>query len=142
MRHANLLELDGAGNVALGLLLLVFPARVIDWLGVPASESAFYPSLFGAVLVGIGVALLYERLRSPASRAGLGIVGAAAINICFGVALAGWLLVGPLSLPLRGRILLWVLTLILVALGSMELIASGRRDSVQSDFSRADEPDR
>ncbi len=132
MRHATFLELDGAGNVALGLLLLVFPARVIDWLGVPASESAFYPSLFGSVLIGIGVALLYERFRSPESRAGLGIVGAAAINTCFGVVLAGWLLVGPLSLPLRGHILLWVLAVTLVALGSVELIAASRDASLKS----------
>ncbi len=138
MKHATLLELDGAGNVAIGLLLLVFPARVIDWLGVPASESSFYPSLFGSVLIGIGVALLYERFRSPESRAGLGIVGAAAINICFGVVLAGWLLVGHLSLPLHGHILLWVLALILVALGSMELFAAGRRASAQGDLLRAD----
>ena len=128
MRHATLLELDGAGNLVLALLLLIFPARVIDWLGIPASESAFYPSLLGSILIGIGFALLYERFRSPGSRSGLGIIGAAAINTCFGVVLAGWLLVGPLSLPLRGHILLWVLALILVALGSIELIAAGRRE--------------
>lgn len=123
MRHATLLELDGAANVALGLLLLAFPARVIAWLGVPSSETAFYPSVFGAVLVGIGLALLYERWRAPASPAGLGIVGASVINICFGLVLVGWLLVGPLAIPPRGRLVLWALALILVGLGSTELFA-------------------
>lgn len=61
MRHGTLLELDRAGNPALGLPLLVFPDRLVGWLGLPASERAFYPSLFGSVLVGIGLALLYER---------------------------------------------------------------------------------
>ena len=62
MRRSTLLVLDGIGNLILGLLLLLFPAPLIELLGMPLIESVFYPSLFGAVLLGIGVALVVERL--------------------------------------------------------------------------------
>jgi hypothetical protein len=41
------------------VLLLVFLRSVlVEFLGIPNAVSAFYPSIFGAVLLGIGTALL------------------------------------------------------------------------------------
>ena len=118
----KLLFLDGVGNVFLGLALLVAPMAVGAWLGLPAG-GAFYASLFGAVLVGIGIALLLERRDSRAAGTGLGLTGALVINLCFGLALAGWLIRGGLQLPLRGSLVLWTLVAILVGLSSLELLS-------------------
>jgi hypothetical protein len=124
-----LLTIDAVINIALGLLLLTFPAPVVAALGVPETESAFYPSILGAVLLGIGIALLLERF--PPRVRGLGLGGAICINLCGAVALAGWLLCGELSLPARGWIVLWSIVVLVGGIGVVELVSiskSGRRD--------------
>ena len=115
-----LLELDGLGNILLGLLLAFFPGSLARWLGLPEVETAFYPSLFGAVLVGVGVALLVERFRGGGRFVGLGLGGALIINVCFGVALAAWLVAGGLALPLGGSLVLWILAAVLIGFGAVE----------------------
>ena len=121
MRKALLL-LDGFGNVALGLLLLVAPTAVATWLGITVG-SVFYANLFGGVLVGIGIALLLERSQGTRATKGLGLTGALVINLCFGLVLAGWLLFGGLQLPMRGSLVLWFLVAILVGLSGLELLS-------------------
>ena len=61
MRRSTLLEIDGTGNLFLGAIFLVFPTSVSELLGLPGSESRFYPTVLGAILFGIGIALLLER---------------------------------------------------------------------------------
>ena len=121
MGRSELLLLDGIGNVALGAVLLVAPVRLASWLGIPEVTNGFFASLFGAVLIGIGVALLLER-RGKAGAA-LGLLGALVINACFGITLAGWLLVGGLQLPPRGALVLWALALILIGLSVVEFLS-------------------
>lgn len=116
----ELLLLDGIGNVFLGLLLLVAPTAMAGWLGLVAGDS-FYANLFGAVLIGIGIALLLERQGEPGLTRGLGLTGALVINLCFGLVLSGWLVFGGLQLPLRGILVLWTLVVILVGLSAVEL---------------------
>ena len=122
MRRNALLEIDGAGNLLLGGFFLLFPRPLVEFLGLPAAESTVYPSLFGALLVGIGVALLLQRFRGQ----GLGLAGAVSINLCFGAALLIWLAAGELSMPLRGHLLLWVLAVVLFAISAVELVALRR----------------
>ncbi len=117
----TLLELDGFGNILLGVLLAFFPAPVARFLGLPCVEHAFYPSLFGAVLVGIGGALLLQRFGRGEHLAGLGLGGALVVNLCFGIALAGWLVAADLALPFRGYLVLWALVAVLVGFGGIEL---------------------
>jgi hypothetical protein len=114
-------------NLALGGLLVVFPGPLVDYLGLPMPERAFYPSILGAVLVGIGIALLVARHDGRGSSRGLGLVGAVTINLCGGVVLAAWLLVGRLQLPVRGTVFLWLLVVLLVGLSVLELRAELRR---------------
>ena len=121
-RRDLLLAVDGTVNLALGAALVAFPRGLVRALGVPAVESAFYPSILGGVLLGIGVALFLERGRGRSGAAGLGLAGAVAINLCGGVVLGGWLLLGGLHLPLRGRVFLWALVALLVGLSVVELI--------------------
>lgn len=124
--HRLLLLIDGLVNLALGGLLVAFPRPIVQALGLPDTDVAFYPSILGGVLFGVGIALFIERARPPARAVGLGLGGAIAINLCGGVLLAGWLVFGNLALPARGLWLLWGLVAILVGLSSAELYASRR----------------
>lgn len=130
MWRRQLLVIDAGVNLFLGGLLLVFPAAVVTFLGVPPSDNRFYPSLLGAVLSGIGVALLQES-RSPDSSpaTGLGLRGAVTINLCAGFVLAGWLLIGSLNLPVRGVAFLWFLVVLLIGISGLELVVAARLET-------------
>jgi hypothetical protein len=117
----NLLVIDGIVNLLLGLLLLLFPIGIAPILGVPISESNFYPTILGAVLFGIGIALLIDACGQPHGIRGLGIAGAIAINFCGAGVLIVWLLFTSLNLPLRGYIVLWTIAIIVMVIGSFEL---------------------
>ncbi len=127
MTNLRLLELDGIGNVLLGLPLLLFPQLVSGLLGLPTIEATLYPAILGAVFVGIGVALLLERFKP--SLGGLGLGGAISINLTFGVVLAGWLLSSGLGLPRRGLLVLSMLAVILVAISVAEAFSLLRKKS-------------
>jgi hypothetical protein len=76
-----LLSIDGSVNIILGILLLLFPLGLPELLGVPKSDTNFYPTILGGVLVGIGIALFIERYGFKYKIRGLGIGGAIAIYI-------------------------------------------------------------
>jgi hypothetical protein len=120
MGHTTLLKIDAAINLILGILLLAFPLKLVKALGMPLAEPSFYPTILGAVLFGIGLALLIECYRQSNGLIGLGLGGAIAINLCGGFVLAIWLLSGSLNLPVRGQIFLWFLVLLLVGLSLIE----------------------
>ena len=63
--RSTLLMIDAAINLALGFLLLIFPLDLFQFLGLPLEVPSFYASILGGVLVGLGIALLIERLRGP-----------------------------------------------------------------------------
>ena len=119
--RANLLRVDGVINLFLGVLLMAFPEGLVEALGVPPAESRFYPSLLGAVLFGIGIALLLEANRLPGGIIGLGLGGAIAINLAAAGGLIYWILWGDLDVPARGRVLLGILSTGLVIISSFEL---------------------
>jgi hypothetical protein len=127
MRHRGLLTADAIVNLVLGVLLLLawpYGEPLTRWLGVPAPGNAFYASILGAVLVGIGIALLIERRRAfHLAPVGLGLGGAIAINLCGGIVLAAWLLFGGLKLPMRGWIVLGAIDATLLAISAFELAA-------------------
>jgi hypothetical protein len=114
------LLIDGLINLGLGVALLSFTV-VAGWLGIPDAANAFYPTILGAVLFGIGIALLIECGRGDSEVVGLGLGGAIAINLSGGVVLTAWLLFGDLALPLRGKVILWALALCLVVISLVEV---------------------
>ncbi len=69
----------------------------------PSSDSAFYPTILGAVLLGIGLALFVDARRGTD---GLGVRGAIAINLLGGGLLLAWLVLGNVEIPVHGTILL------------------------------------
>jgi hypothetical protein len=125
----TLLKADATINILLGILLMAFPSGLVGALGIPLTDQSFYPTILGAVLFGIGLALLIECYWGSGRFKGLGLVGAIAINLCGGFALAIWLLSDKLILPLRGQLLLWFLVLLLIGLSLFEGIAQVRRDA-------------
>ena len=40
-----LIAVDSIVNVLLGLLLLIFPRSLVEWLGLPLPSSAFYAQI-------------------------------------------------------------------------------------------------
>ena len=122
------LLIDAVINLLLGVLLLGFNPKLADLLGVPPSSTSFYPTILGAVFTGVTLALVVEALRSPrAEFTGLGMVGAVCINLCGGLALGLWLSLGDLGLPLRGKVFLWSLVVVLVLVSGIELMSVRRR---------------
>jgi hypothetical protein len=114
-----ILLIDALLDFALGIPLAVHPLGVIRLLGLPPAIQPFYPSVLGAVLIGVGIALLIQ--RSSETAGGLGVAGAASINLCGAVALAAWLWAGPLETAAWTRAALWILTVVLGALSAVEL---------------------
>ena len=123
----ELLTLDGVVNLVLGTLLMWYPPSLATAIGLPTGRS-FFASILGAVLFGVGVALLIERWR-PLRIAGLGLGGAISINLCGGVVLAVWLFGDWLDLTALGQLAGWVLVLLLVGLSTLELYAHLRTPS-------------
>ena len=121
--RSRLLLVDALINLVLGLLLLVFPPKVVQFLGVPVVENSFYPSILGGVLIGIAVALFIESVRSADRITGLGLGGAIAINLIAAFVLIGWLISGRLAISIRGQVVLWALVLILFAISITESLA-------------------
>jgi hypothetical protein len=125
--HKHLLIIDAGINLILGCLLLLFPTGIAARLGVPQVESAFYPVILGAVLFGIGLALMLEAFGGPRGIRGLGIAGAIVINFCGAGMLAIYLLAGTLEIPLRGQIILWSIAMLVLTTGVIELLAGSWR---------------
>jgi hypothetical protein len=131
MSSSLLLLIDAAINFLLGVLLLLtipFPDQIPRILGVPAVGHSFYTSLFGAVLIGIGIALVLETKRKHFEQmVGLGLAGATAINLCGGTILIAWLIFGDLQIPVQGKIFLWLIGGTLIIISVLELVVHRRR---------------
>ena len=132
MERSKVLIVDSAINLVLGILLIAFPPAVVQVLGVPMVEQAFYPSILGAVLFGIGIALLIDYFRGPEGIVGLGLGGAISINLCAGLALAVWLVKGTLAIPIRGQVFLWSLVVMLVSISCVEWIVHRRKSPAKA----------
>ena len=117
-----LLVVDGIVNLALGILLIFFPAQVMVSLDLPGVETYFYVNILGAVLFGIGLALLLEYFTGRIGITGLGIGGAIAVNFCGGGALVYWLLFGGLDLTPGGVIFLWGIAIVVFGIAIAELV--------------------
>ena len=121
MRRSNLLLADALINLFLGLLLVSFPTRAVEVFGIPQTDDRFYPTVLGAVLLGIAAALWIEHRRKPGRAAGLGLAGATSINLIGAVAIIGWLVSGRLAIPAHGRVVLWIVAIGLVVISLAEV---------------------
>ncbi len=120
--------IDGIINLVLGILLLLVPFGMASFLGVPEPVSFLYPCVLGAVLFGIGIALLLEEWGGSKGVRGLGMGGAIVINFCGAGTLLGWLLMSSPDLPMRGQILLWCIAVVVLLVGVVELFSKFWRE--------------
>ena len=118
-----LLFIDGIINLVLGVSLLLFPAGLLKLLGLPHVQHHFYTTILGGVIFGIGLALFIETFWGIRGIRGLGLAGAIVINLCGGGVLFLWLLISPFNLPLRGIIILWVVVILVLGIGFIELFS-------------------
>ena len=128
MKTPLILLIDAIINFVLGILLLLFSKKLTGILGIPPTDQYFYPNILGAVLVGIGFALLIEIRHGKGGLVGLGLGGAVAINLCGGIVLGLWLLTGNMDIPIHGYIFLWFLVFILIGISIVEMIAYRSRN--------------
>lgn len=126
-RGKMVILIDSIINLFLGVVLLAYSQPVIKLFGLPLTEDYFYPNILGAILLGIGIAL-YLEFRREGEFFGLGLGGAISINMMGGMVLFAWLVFGNLNIPLRGKIILWVLDLILVGISTIELFVYLKRE--------------
>jgi hypothetical protein len=124
LKHKILLLIDCIVNLILGVLLLLFPIGIIEFLGLPSTNTNFYPSILGAVLFGIGLALFLELVGVTKQVRGLGLGGAIIINIMGSFVLICWLIFGSLDIPLKGQIILWTIGILVFLIGIAELAGS------------------
>ena len=121
MKASAVLLVDAAINLVIGIIL-IFYRGFVQVLGIPPTSTSFYANILGAVLLGIGIALVMEYFRKPDGMVGLGLGGAISINLCGGVALILWLIFGSLNIPRHGLIILWVLAVVVIAISIIEWI--------------------
>jgi hypothetical protein len=129
-KHQLLLTVDAIVNLAIGILLLLFSAGMLELLGLPKTDTYFYATILGGVIFGIGIALLIELLGAPRGVRGLGLGGAIAINLCGAGVLISWLLFGQLELPLRGQIILWIVAVAVLGIGFVEIAARSWKSEI------------
>ena len=122
----TIILIDSIINLFLGVVLLVYSEPLIEFFGLPATKQNFYPNILGAILFGIGIALFIEYKRKD-EFIGLGLGGAISINMMGGIVLFLWLAFGNLNIPIRGKIILWILDVILVGISSIEIMAYLRK---------------
>jgi hypothetical protein len=120
---------DGIINIAIGLLLLSFPFGIGDYLGMPAATNDFYATILGGVIFGIGLALFIEKFSGSSTIRGLGLAGAIAINLCGGNVLLIWLLISPFDLPVHGTVILWIIAVLVLGIGLLELFTKSWENS-------------
>ena len=100
--------------------MLLYSENLATFVGVPYTSNYFYPTILGAIFIGITIALFIECFRKTETIVGLGLGGAIAINLCGGIVLALWLIFGNLQIPIKGQIFLWILVILLVGISSIE----------------------
>ena len=122
----RLLGVDSIINLVLGAALLTLPQATITFFGLPATDTAFYVSLLGAILLGIGVALWIER-KNDSNWRGLGLLGAVVINLLGGGTVFVWLVIDPFVMPLRGYLVLWLIVFLVLGTAAIELLALRQR---------------
>ena len=129
--HLKLLAIDSIINVVLGSCLLFIPGATIRFFGLPPTDTNFYVTVLGAVLLGIGIALWIERHNEERWR-GLGLGGAVIINTLGAGTVLVWLILDPFNMPLHGYLVLWSVALIVLGTGLIELAAIFRRSTRSS----------
>ena len=102
-----------------GLALLLAPSPLARLIGLPPVGAPFWPRALGSVLVGMAVAAAFGVGLGRSN--GLGLAGAAVVNVAAAVFIVAELTIGAPGLARRGRLFLWLLAGVLAILSLVEL---------------------
>lgn len=119
----QLLWLETLLKGGIGLIMLLAPITTAKLAGLPHGNSAFWPRLFGAALLGIAAAFAFEgytRFNTSITAGGLGLGGAVLINLVTILCLIGSIIFKGASTR-RGRLLIWSMCLLLTFLMLFEI---------------------
>jgi len=115
----QLLWIETLIKLLAGILLALGPRLTIRVLGLPRSETGFWPRLLGAVLIGLAAATFIEG-RSPGSH-GLGLPGCVIVNFSGASIMSTLLVLGAGPASARGRAVMWTLVILLILLCALEI---------------------
>lgn len=103
-----------------GLVLVLAPLTAIRLLGLPGTDSGFWPRLLGAVLIGLAAAIFFEG-RFGGSPRGLGIAGCFMVNVAAVTMLVTHMVLSRSVQTRRGQSVLWLLIALLLLLMVFEI---------------------
>lgn len=112
---------------SIGLIMIFLPITAARIAGFPHGNTSFWPRLFGAALLGIAGAFAVEgyNVAGGAIEAkGLGLGGAVTINLTAILSLFGTLIFAGVTTR-RGKILIWLMILLLLFLTLFEIGHTG-----------------
>jgi hypothetical protein len=115
----QLLWIETLLKLSAGAALALAPLTVIKLAGLPPASSGFWPRLFGGVLLGLGAAAFIEGASPGAG--GLGLAGAAVVNLLAAAVVAILAGLGAAAATRRGTAVLWTLVGVLVVLSLFEI---------------------
>lgn len=125
----QLLWIETLLKLAGGLTLALAPLTAIRVLGLPGTDSGFWPRLLGAVLIGLAAATFLEG-RFGGTPRGLGIAGCFLVNLAAVAMLIAQLVLSQPRLRAasgrppqtrRGQAVLWLLVCLLSLLIVFEI---------------------
>jgi len=115
----QLLWIELVSKLAAGLILVAVPLTAIKVMGLPRAPTAFWPRLLGGVLIGIAAATYMD--ASVRLGHGLSLAGSMVINLATGLTLGSMLFLKQGPETVRGRGMLWLVTVCLIGLALIEI---------------------
>ena len=103
-----------------GLVLALTPLTAIRVLGLPGTDSGFWPRLLGAVLIGLAAATYLEG-RFGGTPRGLGLAGCFLVNVAAVAMLVSHMALSKGVQTRRGQSILWLLVAALLLLIVFEI---------------------
>jgi hypothetical protein len=116
----QLLWIETLVKFAGGMVLVIAPLTAIRALGLPGTDSGFWPRILGAVLIGLAAATYLEG-RSGGAAGGVGLAGCFLINIAAVAVLTALQVLGRGAQTRRGEAALWLLVVLLLLLVVFEI---------------------
>lgn len=102
-----------------GISFILLPLTLIKVLGLPPASHAFWPRLFGTLLIGLAGATFIE--GSLEGSRGLGLAGCVLINLLLAGMIAALATLKQGAHTRRGSALLWLLAVLLLLLALIEI---------------------
>ena len=103
-----------------GALLFLAPLTTSTLLGLERPSTGFWPRLLGAMTLGIAAGV-WIGLQFPAARGAIGPGGLIAINFATAAALIAPLILGTAAPSRRGKLVVVIVTVLLLALAFLEI---------------------